>query len=193
LGVAGTQATGLPPSVKANPALVGGVGTALGQAFGGDFPTYSFGLQLTVPLRNRSAQADLAQALLEKRQAGLRMHQVENQVRVETANAQIALMQGRAQIDAAIKQRQLAERSLDAEQKKFQLGASTNYLVIQAQRDLTTALSQEVSALGTYMKARVELDRATGQTLVRSSINVEDAFQGELKRTPTAISVSRQD
>src|SRR5258706_14054969 len=121
------------------------------------------------------------------------MQQLETQVRVEVTNAQIAMLQNRSRIDAAKKQRALAEQSLDAEQKKFQLGASTNYLVIQAQRDLTSALSAEVQALGNYMKARVEMDRATGQTIFRNTISLDEAYSGTLTKLPVALPVSRQD
>src|SRR5258706_15489168 len=120
------------------------------------------------------------------------MQQLETQVRVEVTNAQIAMLQNRSRIDAAKKQRELAERSLDAEQKKFQLGASTNYQVIQAQRDLTSALSSEVGANNAYMKSRVEMDRVTGQTLLHNSIILEEAASGQLKHAPTAVPASRQ-
>lgn len=173
--------------------LSGGLGRAYTNLWHSDFPDYGFGFQVNIPLRNRSAQADVAAALLDRRMTDLRLRQMENAVRVEVTNAMIGLQQTRARIDAARKQRALAEQSLDAEQKKFQLGASTNYLVIQAQRDLTSALSAEVQALGNYMKARVEMDRATGQTIFRNTINLEEAYSGTLTKLPVALPVSRQD
>jgi outer membrane protein TolC len=168
-------------------------GGAFGNAIGGQNPDYTIGVQAVMVLRNRSAQADLAQALLDKRQASLRLRQIENQVRVEVAAAQIGLTQGRAQIEAAIKQRQFEEQSLDAEQKKFALGASTSYLVIQVTRDLVTALSAEVTAKNAYMKARVEMDRCIGQTLNHNNIILEEAAQGALKHPPTPVPVAKQD
>ena len=114
-------------------------------------------------------------------------------MRVEVTNALIALQQNRARIEAAQKQRELQERSLDAEQKKFQLGASTIFQVIQVQRDLTAALSTEVAALGAYMKSRVELDRATGQTIFKNGIVLEEAFQGRVTKPPQALPVAKQD
>jgi outer membrane protein TolC len=173
--------------------LTGGLGRAYTNLWQSDFPDYGFGFQINIPLRNRSAQADVAAALLDRRMTDLRLRQMENVVRVEVTNAMIGMQQTRARIDAARKQRTLAEQSLDAEQKKFQLGASTNYLVIQAQRDLTSALSAEVQALGNYMKARVEMDRATGQTIFRNSISLEEAYAGQLTKLPVAVPVSRQD
>lgn len=170
-----------------------GYGRALTNIWHADYPDYGVGVQFSINLRNRSAQADVAAALLDRRMTDLRLRQMENAVRVEVTNAMIGMQQTRARIDAARKQRALAEQSLDAEQKKFQLGASTNYLVIQAQRDLTSALSAEVQALGNYMKARVEKDRATGQTIFRNTISLEEAYSGHLTKLPVAMPVSRQD
>ncbi len=101
-------------------------------------------------------------------------------------NAQIALEQNRARIEAARQARRLAQETLDAEQKKFQLGASTIFLVIQAQRDLTQAQSQEVRALVDFKQAQVTFDRALGRTLERSRISLEDAKTGIV----TASSIS---
>ncbi len=175
------------------PVVLGGFTDSFGDSLLGNNPDYTLGVQFTMVLRNRSAQADLAQALLDKRQAALRLRQIENQVRVEVASAQIGLTQGRAQIEAAIKQRVFQEQTLDAEQKKFALGASTSYLVIQVTRDLVTALSAEVTAKDAYMKARVEMDRCIGQTLAHSNIILEEAATGQLKHPPTPVPVSKQD
>ncbi len=155
--------------------------------FGGDFPDYAFGLQISIPIRNRAAQADAAQAQVEERQAQLRLRQLENTVRAEVRNAVIGLQQNRARLDAARKQRELQQRTLDAEQKKFQLGASTIFLVIQAQRDLAEAEAGVVRALGDYMKSRVELGRSTGETIVKNGIILEEAYQGQISRPPQVL------
>ena len=94
---------------------------------------------------------------------------------VEVRNAQIALEQSRANVEAAIKARELQEQTLDAEQKKYQLGASTIFFVIQAQRDLAQARSGEVRALTELLKARVEFERALGRTLETNKIDIADA------------------
>ena len=185
--------TSSPCNSALSPLALSSFGGAFGDAIGGQNPDYTIGVQFSMVLRNRSAQADLAQALIEKRQASLRLRQIENQVRVEVASAQIGLTQGRAQIEAAVKQRQFEEKSLDAEQKKFALGASTSYLVIQVTRDLVNALSAEVAAKDSYMKARVEMDRCIGQTLMHNNIILEDAAQGALKHPPTPVPVAKQD
>jgi outer membrane protein len=112
---------------------------------------------------------------------------------VEVRNALIGVQQTRARLDAAIKTRVLQEQSLDLEQKKFDVGAETPYNVILAQRDLATARSAEVAAMNNYMKAKVELDRATGRTLAKNNISVEEAQQGIVGRPPDLIPALRGD
>ena len=177
-----------PPDPFAPPdPFRGGLGTSLNQMFGGDFPDYAFGLQISIPIKNRAAQADAAQAQVEERQAQLRLRQLENTVRAEVRNAVIGLQQNRVRLDAARKARELQQRTLDAEQKKFQFGASTIFLVIQAQRDLAEAEGAVVRALGDYMKSRVELDRSTGETIVKNRIILDEAYQGQITRPPQAL------
>ncbi|MCL6565306.1 MAG: TolC family protein [Acidobacteriia bacterium] len=161
-----------------------GLPTALEEVINNRFPTYSAGFTLNVPIRNRSAQADAARALLEQRQAETRLRQLQNNVVVEVRNAQIALEQSRARVEAAQKARELAERTLDAEQKKYQLGASTIFFVIQAQRDLAQAQAQEIRAMADLLKARVEFDRALGRTLEVHNIEIADALDGQIERVP---------
>ena len=170
-----------------SPFFQGGLGTALSQVFSRNFPTYSVGVQLNVPVRNRAAQADMAAAILMYRQAEIRMRQSENEVRLEVRNALIGLQQARARMEAATKSRILQEQTLDAEQKKYALGASTIYLVIQVQRDLSSAREVEVAAINNYAKARVEIDRATGQTVVRNNIVLQEAYDGTVRKTPDPI------
>jgi outer membrane protein TolC len=163
---------------------VEGLPSALEEVINNRFPTYSAGFNLSIPIRNRSAQADAARALLEQRQAETRLQQLQNNVVVEVRNAQIALQQSRARVEAAQKARELAERTLDAEQKKYQLGASTIFFVIQAQRDLAQAEAQEIRAMADLLKARVEFDRAVGRTLEVHNIEIADALDGQMERVP---------
>jgi len=172
-----------PPS----PFFFGGFGTALTQLFARNFPSYSVGVQLNVPIRNRGAQADMAVAQLQMRQSEIRMRQAENEVKVEVRNAVIGLQQARARMDAATKSRILEEQTLDAEQKKYALGASTIYSVIQIQRDLASAREVEVAAINNYAKAHVEIERATGQTLVKNNISMQEAYEGSVSRAPDPI------
>jgi len=114
----------------------------------------------------------------------MRLQQLENQVRIEVRNAQFAVQQNRASVEAARAAVELARQTLDAEQKKYALGASTTTLVLQAQRDRAQAESNLVTAMSSYEKSRVELDRATGLTLDRTGIQVADAERGQVTKLP---------
>jgi outer membrane protein TolC len=175
------------PSTGFNPFFIGGYSNVLTQLFARNFPTYSLAFSLNVPLRNRAAQADMINGELVLRQQQLGLQRLQNQVRVDVQNAQIGLQQGRAQYQSAIKQRVLQQQTVDAEQKKLAVGASTTYNVILTQRDLVTAESNEVAAQSAYAKAKVEVDRATGQTLYNNSISLDEAFKGVVSRPPTPI------
>ena len=176
-----------PATGVRNILLTRGLGTSLTQAYQGDFPDYGFGLTITIPLKNRVRQAEMARAQIQERQSQTRYRRSVNTVIVEVRNAQIALDQNRARIDAASKARELAQETLSAEQKKFQLGASTIFLVIQAQRDLAQARSNEVRSLVDFERARVDFDRALGRTLERSNITLDDAKSGIITAGRTGI------
>jgi outer membrane protein len=167
--------------------FLGGLGNSLSQIFRRNFPDYSIRAELRIPLKNRQAQADMTASLLEKRQSEIRLRQLENSIRTETQNALIGLQQSRAADQAAQKARVLQERTLDAEQKKFNLGASTIFLVVQAQRDLALARAVEITAQNNYVKAKVELDRAVGRTLQENHISIEEAYTGKVSRAPDPL------
>ena len=173
---------GQPNFVPPASNLIGGFDTVLAQIFRRNYPDYSIGLQLNVPLRNRSAQADLTRDSLTLRQSELRERQQINQVRVDVQNAQIGLLQSRSRFVSAEKTRLLQVQALDAEQKKYQLGASTIYFVIQAQRDLATAQGAEVAAMANYMRAKTQLELVTGQTLQAHNIKLDEAKMGSVAR-----------
>ena len=161
-----------------------GLNNSVSRLFDSSAPDKGVGVNLTVPLRNRSAQADAVRAQLEYRQAEMRLQQLKNQIGIEVRNAQFALEQNRARVEAAQKGRQFAQQSLEAEQKKYALGASTNFLVLQAQRDLTQAEVNLVGSMAAYEKSRVELDRVTGSTLERNNIRFDEAAVGEVQTPP---------
>ncbi|MFB3923169.1 MAG: TolC family protein [Terriglobia bacterium] len=163
--------------------ISGGAGDALSQTWAGDFPDYSFGVRLSIPIRNRAAQADAARALLERRQLETQVQQQKNKIAQDVRNAEIAVIQAKAQIEAAAKAVTLARQTLDAEQKKFQLGESTVFLVIQAQRDLATAEGNEVRARSTYSKALTQFLQATGTTLTHHNIELTDAMEGKVTKS----------
>jgi outer membrane protein TolC len=167
--------------------FLGGLGTALDQIFTRNFPDYRIGLNLSVPLRNRQAQADLAATLLKKRQAEIGLTQTSNSIRLEVQNAMIGVEQALARYNSATKTVALQQRTLEAEQKKFDLGASTIFLVVQAQRDLAIARSQEIAAQNSYVVARTALDQATGQILEAHNITLEEAVEGVVRRPASPL------
>jgi outer membrane protein len=165
----------------------GGYGTALGQIFKNNFPTYSVGVQLTLPLRNRLAQADAVRDELQVRQTQVRRQQFEDQVRLEVADAYVAMQQARAAYEAAVQSRVLQEQSVKVEQETFNVGLATNYLVIQYQTYLAQARSTEVAAKGAYEKAMIALDRATARTLTVNDVSIQEAQNGHVSRAPARI------
>jgi outer membrane protein TolC len=193
VGSAGSAGlSGYPNPAFASSGLVGGqpgidignVGspwTSLGQLFGGTYPVYSAGVQLVLPLRNRIAQADYARDLVTVRQAEVRSQQLENQVRLEVESALVVLQRSRAALDAAVQSRVLQEQSLEIEQEKYDVGLSTNYLILQYQSYVAQARSTEVAARGTYVKAREALERAIGETLENHNISIEEAYRGVVR------------
>ncbi|MGZ4835616.1 MAG: TolC family protein [Terriglobales bacterium] len=172
-----TQCTG-----QVNPAT--SYSGALGQLIDSTAPDKGVGLQLSIPLRNRAAQATQTRSEFEYRQAQLRLQQLENQVRIEVRNAQFGVQQNRASVASAQAAGDLARQSLDAEQKKYALGASTSTLVLQNQAALTQAEVTLVSAKAAYEKAEVELDRAIGLLLDHAGIVIAEAERGEVTHAP---------
>jgi outer membrane protein TolC len=121
------------------------------------------------------------------RQSELQLEKQQNQIRVDVQNAVISLQQARVRYQAAVKSRLLEEQTLDAEQKKFALGASTSYNVILIQRDLLTALGNEVTAESNYVKARANLDFVTGEILEVNKVDVGEALRGKVARPPSPL------
>ena len=173
-GLAGTLN---PLMTGADASLSGGYGTALDQIFTRKFPTYGIGLQVTLPIRNRIAEADVARDEIQLQQSQIRERQLQNQARLEVEDALIAMRRARSSYEAAVQARLLQEESLDAEQQKFAVGASTSFFVIQYESLLAQAKSTEVAAKSAYGKARAALQRATGTILSDNNITVESAYQ----------------
>jgi len=109
---------------------------------------------------------------------------LQNEIGIEVRNAQFALQQNRARVITSRKARDLGQQTLDIEQKKYALGASTSYQVLQLQRDLAQAESNLVTAMSAYEKSQVELDRATGLTLAHTGIEIQDAESGNVQSMP---------
>jgi outer membrane protein len=188
-GLAGLQ-NGAYAGPTIQPVVPSGYSTAFSNLFKNNSPDYAVGLNLTIPLRNRAAQADQIRSQLEFRQAQLHLQQLQNQIGIEVRNAQYALLQNRSRVDTARKARDLAQQTFDIEQKKKALGASTSNLVLQTQRDLAQAESNFVAAMSTYEKSRVELDRATGLTLTHAGIEIQDAETGVVHQMPSFSGVA---
>jgi outer membrane protein TolC len=158
---------------------------ALANAFNNTAPDYYVGFNLNIPIRNRVAKADQYRSELEYRQAELRREELRKQIRIEVRNAEYAMEQTAARVEAARKARDLAQRTFDITKKEQELGAGSTYQTMTAQRDLALAELDLVTARTVYEKAKVEVDRATGSTLEHNGIAIQDAIKGTI--TDSAI------
>jgi outer membrane protein len=140
---------------------------------------FEVGIQVSVPFRNRVAQADAARDEIQFRQMQTRVQQLENQVRDEIENSFTAVQVARSAYVAAVRSRQYQEQLLDAEKQKLSVGASVNFFVVQDESYLAQARSTEVAARSTYIKARISLERAIGSLLETSNIEIDGAIRGQ--------------
>lgn len=159
----------------------GGYGGVLGQVLARDYPTYGIGLQVSLPIHNRIAEADLARDEIQVKQSQVRVKQLQNQAQLEVEDALIAMRRARASYEAAVQARKFQQESLEAEQTKFEVGASTAFFVIQYESLLAQAKSTEVAAMSSYVKATAALQRATGSILDENGISIEAAKAGRFK------------
>lgn len=162
-----------------------GYASTLNQLVNSSAPDKGIGLQLNIPLRNRSAQATQIRSELEYRQLQMALQQTENKISIEVRSAQFGVEQNRASVASAQAAVDYAKQSLDAEQKKYQFGTSTTTAVLQNRSALATAESTLLSAMAAYEKSRVELDRAVGTLLDHNAISLDDAARGQVTRMPT--------
>lgn len=158
--------------------FIGGYGTALDQLFSARYPTYGVGINITLPLRNRIAQSDLARDQVQLQQTQIREQQLRNQAQLEVQDALIAMRRARSSYDAALKTQALQQESLEAEQAKFDVGASTSFFIIQYESYLAQARSTVVVAKSAYLKARAALERATGSILQAYNVSLDEATRG---------------
>jgi outer membrane protein len=177
-GLSGNQLIATPGGVPI--LLRGGLGQELNQFIRVKYPEYAIGFSLTIPIKNRSAQADNARAGMLERQSELSLQRIQNQIGVEVRSASISLMQTKAMTEAAGSAVEFSRQSLDAEQKKRVAGMSTPYNVILAERNLLNAQLAEVQAHAAYAKGLVEMERSMGVVLEKSHIDPEDAIQGQI-------------
>jgi outer membrane protein len=170
--------------------LTGGEGNVLLQELRRNFPNYSVGFSLSIPFRNRVAQADYMADELTIRQTELKLKRAENQVRVEVKNAVMGLQQARSRYESAVATRVLAEETLQSEQDRFNFGQTPDTtLVIQAQKDVVQDQTDEVQAMANYTHARIAFDFAVGQTLEVNHVSMDEAVAGSVARESTLPAV----
>ena len=174
-GVGGKETirNGFGPTAPIVARSEGSIFDAFGQLFGYGYTGYSVGLSVQIPLRNRAAQGENARAMTDERIAEQRITSQAQQIALEVRNALTQVDMNRARIEAATKARELSERRLEAEQKKFDLGASTIRFVLEEQRNVAQAQTDELQAIVNYTKALVDIDRAMGMTLKKNNIEIE--------------------
>ena len=143
----------------------GGFGTVLSQLLGRNFPNYSLTVALTVPIRNRSAQADYVTDQLNYRQQQIQDHQLLNSIKQNVINARVALSQARAAYDTSVEARRLQEQTFNGQRRKYELGTTTILDVVIGQRDLTTRELAEVNAKNQYIHAQINLQNVMGEIL----------------------------
>jgi outer membrane protein len=162
-----------------------GYGTVLTNLFNSTAPDKGIGFSMTIPIRNRSAQAQQERSLMEYRQAELRLAQLYTQIRMQVVNAQFALTNDRAEVQASLAARDYAQQSLDAAQKKLHLGASTTADVLLQERNLATAENNLIAANAAFAKDRAGLYQILATTLEHYGINLQDAAKGTVNTAPT--------
>ena len=163
------------------PATYAGFIDAMRDVFHNDFPDYAAQISITIPIRNRSLQADNQRAQLVQRQIEMEVQQLKNAALLDVRNTYIALEQDRARVQAASKASELQRQTFEAEQKRYALGASTVYQVILTQRDFITAQGTELRALADLLEARANYERAVGRTLEANHVTVADAEGGKIE------------
>jgi outer membrane protein TolC len=150
--------------------LPGGYSDALTNLFGASNPRWTMQLNFSYPLGQSSQEASVARAKVQLNQVNAQMKQIELQVATDVTNAAVTAQSNVDRVQAAQAARELAQKQLEAEQSKFEVGMSTNYNVIQSQRDLATAQNNELQSVLNYRKSLVELERLQQTTL--SNLNV---------------------
>jgi len=170
-----------------NQFLLGGYGTILSQIFSRNFPNYSVGVQLTIPIRNRSTQADFITDELNYRQQQIQDKQLRNNIKLNVVNARTALSQARAAYDTSVEARQLQDQTYAGTRRKYELGTATIIDLLTTQRDATTRELNESGALNQYIHAKVNLENVVGEILQNYEVSIDEAQNGQVKRQPDPI------
>jgi outer membrane protein len=180
LGGTATIRSGIGEGSQIIRVIPGGIGDMFDQLFSYKYPAYNAGFTLQIPLSNRSARADYDRALNERELSEKRKAETAQRIVLEVRNAYLQIDANRSRVSTARTTRELATRKLEAEQKKFDLGTSTVRFVLEEQRNLAQAETDEIQALVNYSKALVTYDRAIGNTLSRNNIEVERELPSQL-------------
>ena len=167
--------------------FLGGYGTVLSQIFSRNFPNYSVGVQLNIPIHNRSTRADYITDALNYRQSQIQDKQLRNSVRLNVINAQTALTQARAAYQTSVEARQLEDQTLAGTRRKYELGTANIIDLLTTQRDDTTRELSEVSALNQYIHASINLDNSLGRILRTYDVSLDEALKAQVSRPPDPI------
>jgi len=168
---------GTAVTTSAQTVFPGGVGQDLSRVFHGTYSTFEGGINLTLPIRNRAAQAENAQALLVERQQKTQYRQEQNAILVSVRNALIAMREDRASLAAAEEAKKLAVQTFEDEQEKYRLGSSTSYNVVLRERDVTAAEATELRDSINLLEDELKFNQAMGRTLEVNNISVADALR----------------
>jgi outer membrane protein TolC len=175
IGVGGSQltdCTGSGINLTCASSIPGGYADALSTLFHNNYPTWSVALNVSYPLGVSQAEANVARARIQQNQVDAQLKQIELQIATDVTNAATNVQSNVERVQAAQVARQFAQRTLEAEQSKFEVGMQTNYFVVQAQRDLATAQNNELQAILAYRKSVVELERLQQTSLSTSNITI---------------------
>ena len=167
-----------------NSSLLGGYGTTLNQVFDRKFPNYNIAFTLTVPIRNRSAQADQITAELNYRQSEIQDRQLHNSIKLAVMNNWTTLRNARAAYETSVVARKLADETLAGTRRKYELGTATILDVVIAQRDDTTSRLSEVDALNQLQNARTSMDQSLGKILDDYGVSIDQVMTGQVGREP---------
>jgi len=174
---------GLPPlDPGSNPQLpgflTGGYSQSLENLFSNDFRTLRFGVSVSFPLKNRVAEGNLGRALAEGRKITVQRQSLEQSIEVEVRNALQTVETARRRVETARLSREAAEKQSESEQRRFEAGLSTTFLVLERQNALSEARGRELRALTDYNKALSELNRVMGTTLSSANVEVRSPHSG---------------
>jgi outer membrane protein len=179
-----TGTTGFTPCPAGTVTGTQGYGGVLQNLVTNNNPDYGVGVNVTIPLRNRVAQADQARSQMEYRQSQMRLQQIYTQIRIQVINQQYALTNDRANVQAAQTARDFNAQSLEAEQKKYRLGASTTANVLTQERTLATGENNLIAATAAYARDRATLEEILSNTLDKYGISLIDAASGTVVQKP---------